>query len=188
VFESPFTENMKIIITCRHESLTEGLRTHIEDKIHRVEKYLGKIREAHVILNFEKRRHLCEINLYGKSLTLSSAGSSHDMYQSIDVALDKLERQVVKVKEKQGEHHREGKLARVRSVVHHILSPAEKDEESVVVRSKKYAVKPMTTEEAALQLTASRDEFLVFSNAETGKTNVVYKRKDSHIGLIEPEY
>lgn len=178
---------MKITITSRHESLTEGLRTHIEDKIHRVEKYLGKIREAHVILNFEKRRHICEINLHGKSLSLAATGSSHDMYQSIDEALKKMERQVVKVKEKRVGRHREGMLARPRSIVHHVLSTSEKGEEPLVVRSRKYAVKPMSTEEAAMQLAASRDEFLVYSNAETGKTNVVYKRKDSHIGLIEPE-
>jgi len=187
LFENPDKE-MKIIITSRHASLTEGLRTHIEDKIHRVEKYLGKIRETHVILNFEKRRHLCEINLYGKSLKLASVGSSHDMYQSIDQALDKLERQVLKVKDKRVGRYREGKQAKARSIVHHVLSPVEEGEESVVVRSRKHAVKPMTTEEAALQLSASRDEFLVFSNADTGKTNVVYKRKDGHIGLIEPEY
>lgn len=187
MFENP-DNNMKIIITSRHESLTEGLRTHIEDKIHRVEKYLGKIREAHVILNFEKRRHQCEINLYGKSLNLAATGSSEDMYRSIDMALDKMERQVLKVKDRLVGRHREGKQARARSIVHHVLSAPDRGEEHQVVRSKKYAVKPMSTEEAALQLAASRDEFLVFSNAETGKTNVVYKRKDSQIGLIEPEY
>lgn len=179
---------MKIIITSRHESLTEGLRTHVEDKIHRVEKYLGKIREAHVILNFEKRRHVCEINLFAKGVKLASVGSSHDMYQSIDQALDKLERQVLKVKDKRVGRHRQGKQLKAQSIVHHVLTPADRGEESVVVRSKKYAVKPMTAEEAALQLTSSRDEFLVFSNADSGKTNVVYKRKDGHIGLIEPEY
>jgi putative sigma-54 modulation protein len=187
VFESPITD-MKIIITSRHESLTEGLRTHIEDKIRRVEKYLGKIREAHVILNFERHYHLCEINLYGKSLHLASTGSSQDMYRSIDEALDKLERQVLKVKDKRVERHREGKLAKARSIVHHVMTPAEDGEGPIVVQSRKYAVKPMNTEEAALQLAASRDEFLVFSNAETGKTNVVYKRKNGRIGLIEPEY
>ena len=72
--------NMKIVITSRHEFLSEGLKTHIEGKIRRVEKYLGKIQEAHVILNFEKRSHLCEINLTGKSINLAATGSSHDMY------------------------------------------------------------------------------------------------------------
>jgi putative sigma-54 modulation protein len=112
------------------------------------------------------------------------------MYQSIDLALEKMERQVMKLKDRQVGRHREGKQARsrARSVFLRVLAPPEKGEDSLVVRSKKYAVKPMTTEEAALQLAASRDEFLVFSNAETDKTNVVYKRKDKHIGLIEPEY
>jgi putative sigma-54 modulation protein len=110
------------------------------------------------------------------------------MYQSIDQALARLERQVLKVKDKRVGRHREGKQVKARSIVHHVMTPAEEGGESVVVRSRKYAVKPMTAEEAALQLTASRDEFLVFSNADSGKTNVVYKRKDGHIGLIEPDY
>jgi putative sigma-54 modulation protein len=180
---------MKVHITSRHEQLTEGLKTHIEDKIQRVERYLGKIREAHVVLNFEKRLHLCEVTLTAKNLKLSAKASSRDMYQSIDASLARLEKQAQKQKEKRVDHHRvEGAKKGVSSVTHRLISTSLEADGVKVVRSKKYAVKPMSVEEAALQLSSSGDEFLVFSNAETDHTSVVYKRKDNHIGLIEPEY
>jgi putative sigma-54 modulation protein len=179
---------MKVHITSRHEQLTDGLRTHIEDKIQRVERYLGKIKEAHVVLNFERKLHLCEVTLSAKGLKLSAKASSHDMYQSIDAALQRLEKQAHKQKDKRVGHHRsERPKARGSVAPGFIPLPVEGDGVKVV-RTEKYAVKPMTIEEAALQLAASKDEFLVFSNAETERTGVVYKRKDHHIGLIEPEY
>lgn len=178
---------MKIHITSRHEQLTDGLRTHIEDKIRRVERYLGKIKEAHVVLNFEKRMHQCEVNLTAKSLKLSARATSRDMYQSIDAALSRLEKQAHKQKDKRVDRHRDNPGGAA-SITHGLIQAPHEKGEVKVVRTKKYAVKPMTVEEAALQLSSSKDEFLVFSNAETDYTTVVYKRKDNHIGLIEPEY
>ncbi len=180
--------SMKVHITSRHEQLTAGLKNHIEDKISRVERYLGRVKEAHVVLNFEKKIHLCEVSLVSKNLKLSAKASSRDMYQSIDAALQRLESQAQKQKDKRIGRHRADGSRSASSVVHGLI-PAPMEGESVkVVRSKKYAVKPMTVEEAALQLASSKDEFLVFSNAESEHTSVVYKRKDNHIGLIEPEY
>lgn len=180
--------SMKVHITSRHEQLTSGLKNHIEDKIARVERYLGRVKEAHVVLNFEKKVHVCEVSLVSKNLKLSAKATSRDMYQSIDAALLRLETQAQKQKDKRiGRHRTDGSRA-MESVTHGLIPPSKEGELMKVVRSKKYAVKPMTVEEAALQLEASKDEFLVFSNAETEHTSVVYKRKDNHIGLIEPEY
>ena len=177
---------MKVHITSRHEKLTDGLKDHIEDKIVKVERYLGKIKEAHVVLNFESRMHVCEVVLTAKHLKLSARSSSRDMYKSIDSALDRLEKQAQKNKEKRVDRHRDSDLSTISHSL--IRTPFEKEDGASVVRTKKFAVKPMTVDEAALQLAASKDEFLVFSNADTDQTNVVYKRKDDHIGLIEPEY
>jgi len=175
---------MKVNITSRHQPLTEGLRTHIEDKIGRVERYLGKIKEAHVVLNFESKTHICEVTLAAKGLKLSAKALSHDMYQSIDVALQRLEKQSQKHKDKWvGQHKSDNRRApSVRA------TKTAEPENINVVRTKNYAVKPMSVEEAALQLSSSKDEFLVFFNSETENTSVVYKRSDKHIGLIEPEY
>jgi putative sigma-54 modulation protein len=179
---------MKIVITSRHEALTEGLRLHIEHKIHRVERYLGKLREAHVVLNFEKKTHFCEVNLSAKSVQLTAKASSRDMYRSIDAALERLEKQAQKKKEKNISRHRLTGSPETRSVVRGVLRAPAEGEEVRVVRTEKYAVKPMTVEEAALQLSGSKDEFIVFSNAETGRTSVVYKRSDKRVGLIEPDF
>lgn len=179
---------MKVHITSRNEQLTEGLRTHIEDKIQRVERYLGKIKEAHVVLNFERKLHICEVILTAKGLKLSAKASSHDMYQSIDVALQRLEKQAHKQKDKRVEHHRSERPKMMGSKPSRLIAKSIEGDGVKVVRTEKYAIKPMTIEEAALQLTSSKDEFLVFSNAETERTGVVYKRKDHQIGLIEPEY
>jgi putative sigma-54 modulation protein len=177
---------MKVHITSRHEKLTEGLKGHIEDKIQKVERYLGKIKEAHVILNFEKSVHICEVTLAAKNLKLSAKATSRDMYQSIDVAIDRLEKQAHKQKDKRVDRRRVGDGPT--GVTHGLILTPIKGDNIQVVRSKKYAVKPMAVEEAALQLASSKDEFLVFYDAETDRTSVVYKRKDNHIGLIEPEY
>ena len=176
---------MKINITSRHEKLTEGLKNHVEDKIQRVERYLGKINEVHVILNFEKSVHLCEVTLTAKNLKLSAKATSRDMYQSIDAALTRLETQAHKQKDKRVGHHREeGRGAFTRGSIPELVEM----EEIKVIKTKKFAVKPLTIEEAAQQLSLTKDTFLVFLNAENERTSVVYKRTDNHVGLIEPEY
>lgn len=185
---TPSETAMKVHITSRHEQLTEGLKDHIEEKMQRVERYLGKIKEAHVVLNFERKTHICEVTLTAKNLKLSAKASSHDMYQSIDVALQRLEKQAHKQKDKRVGNHRSDRSRSMGTVTHGLIPTPLDGDGFKVVRSKKYAVKPLSIEEASLQLSGSKDEFLVFFNAETERTSVVYKRKDNHIGLIEPEY
>jgi len=186
LFDKP-TAGPKVRITSRHENLSAALRDDIEGKVERVSRFLSKVGEAHVILTYEKKSHVCEANLKGKGIQLSSRGASHDMYQSIEACFAKLGRQAAKMKDRLTDH--KGPKGRtVETVRHGIFSPPDEGQEVEVIRSRKHAVKPMPVEEAALQLSASKDEFLVFLNAETGRTNVVYKRRDHHIGLIEPEY
>lgn len=181
-------DDIKIRITSRHENLSEALRTDIETKVHRAEKYLsGDFRQAHVILTYEKKAHVCEVNLTGGTVKFSAQAVSHDMYTSIEACFAKLMRQTAKAKDKRVSS--KNKLPRSLSSVRHGLIPApEEGVEMEVLRSRKHAVKPMSVEEAAMQLADSKDEFLVFFNDESGSTNVVYKRRDQHIGLIEPEH
>src|SRR5690349_9842847 len=119
---------MKVHITSRHQQLTEGLRTHIEDKIRRVERYLGKFKEAHVVLTFEKKTHLCEVSLAAKNLKLSAKASSRDMYQSIDAALERLEKQAHKQKDKRIDRHRSDGPRDGGSITHGLIqTPLEGD-------------------------------------------------------------
>ncbi len=179
--------NFKLNITSRHEDLSDALTSQVEAKIQRVERYLGHITEARVILTYERNLHLCEVTLTAPHLKLSAKSSSRDMYNSIDSALERLEIQARKNKERRVER-RHAPGAKASAVIHGLIPPSVDGEEFEVIRSKKHDIKPMTVEEAALQLAVSKNEFLVFSDAETDKTCVVYKRKDNHIGLIEPEY
>jgi putative sigma-54 modulation protein len=181
-------DDIKIRITSRHEDLSEALRADIENKVHRAEKYLpGGFAQAHVILNYEKKSHVCEVNLTGGSVKFASKALSSDMYQSIEACFAKLMRQTAKAKDKRVS--RNTKLPKALASIRHGLIPtADVGGEIDVIRSKKHAVKPMSVEEAAMQLNDSKDAFLVFLNAETNNTNVVYKRGDHHIGLIEPEH
>ena len=99
-----------------------------------------------------------------------------------------METQAKKHKDIRVERHRGGRVSPLKSITHGLIPTPMEGEEMEVIRSKRYPVKPMTVEEAAMQLSKSRDEFMVFFDAEAGTTGVVYKRKDNHIGLIEPEY
>jgi putative sigma-54 modulation protein len=186
VFEQTDAD-IKVRITSRHENLSDALREDIEGKVRRVGRFLGKVQEAHVILTYEKKSHVCEAVLKAKTLRLSSRGASHDMYHSIDACFVKLERQAAKAKDRQKAHHKVPNRA-LETVRHGVFAPPDDGQEIEVIRSRRHEVKPMAAEEAALQLASSGEEFLVFQNAETGRTNVVYKRRDHHIGLIEPEY
>lgn len=178
-------------VTSRHERLTEGLRRRIEEALEPVLRLLSKVREVHVILNFENRRHLCEINVTGKNFKLSAHADSQDMYLSIDQAVKKLNQQVRK------QHSRRISKGRIRKKLYQekilkgmqALAPREPEEPAAklqIIPTQTYAPKPMTVEEAALQLMHSPREFLVFREAESDQTCVVYKRKDRQIGLIQP--
>lgn len=181
-------DDIKIRITSRHENLSEALRTDIENKVHRAEKFLqGGFCQAHVILTYEKKSHVCEVNLTGGTVKFAAQAASHDMYTSIEACFAKLLRQTAKAKDKRVT--RNTKMPRaLASVRHGLIAAPEEGVEMEVVKSRKHAVKPMSVEEAAMQLADSKDEFLVFYNDESGSTNVVYKRRDQHIGLIEPEH
>lgn len=181
-------DDTKIRITSRHENLSEALREDIEGKVQRLERYLpAGSRQAHVILTYEKKEHLCDVNLRGGNEKFSATGRSHDMYQSIEAAFAKVLRQMAKEKDRRVDKNT--RLPRSLTHVRHGLIPSpEEGGEVEVVRTRKHAVKPMTIEEAALQLADSKDEFLVFHNADSHATNVVYKRRDQNIGLIEPEH
>jgi putative sigma-54 modulation protein len=181
-------DDIKIRITSRHEDLSDALRSDIEEKVHRAEKFLsGGFRQAHVILTYEKKVHACEVNLSGGDEKFSAQGISHDMYTSIEACFAKLMRQAGKAKDKRVS--RNSRMPRsLGSIRHGLIAAPEEGEEVEVVRSKKYQVKAMSVDEAARKLADSKDDLLVFRNDESGKTNVMYKRHDQQIGLIEPEH
>ncbi len=179
---------MRISVTFRHVEPTAALRAYAEEKLERVKKYLRRPLDAHVILSVAKERHVAEITLKADHVTMFAAEETHDLYSAIDLALDKLEHQAQKLKAKR-RSHKGGPGRGEREVVASVLAGDRRGAGGApeVIRSQRVPAKPLSVEEAVEQLRASRDDFLVFTNASDQRLAVLYRRKDGNFGLIEPE-
>lgn len=166
---------MHITVTVRHTDITEALRRYIEGKLKKLENFSINIIEIHVILTAERDRYLAEILLTAKRLSLSSKAETQDMYTSFDSALDLLESRITKYLDKRKTH---------RLRVLKKKSQAVKSRKRLI-RADKNELKPMSIGEAREQLEVSGNDFLVFNNEEDDKVNVIYKRKDGNLGLID---
>jgi ribosome hibernation promoting factor len=177
---------MQILVTFRHVEPTSPLKAYAEEKLGRVKKYLRRPVEAHVILAVSKERHVAEITLKADHVTMFAEETTHDLYSAIDLAVDKLEHQAQRLHERR-RHHKGGGNARGAEVKAPSRSNREATGAPQVVRIQRVAVKPMSVEEAVTELSASTDEFLVFTNASSERLAVLYRRRDGNYGLIEPE-
>jgi putative sigma-54 modulation protein len=150
----------------------------------RFDKYLDNPAEANVVLTVEKFRHIAEINVAGDKLTIIGSEQTNDMYSAIDMALDKLEKQIKKSKQKIRERRSASKNRNRSRLAEADNLPDEDTERQIKIRNIEY--KPMDIEEAVLQMDLIEDNFLVFTNARSDRINVLYRRKDGHYGLIQP--
>ena len=174
---------MKFVITGRNIDVTPGLKSAVEDKIGKLEKYFTPETEVHVTLSVEKDRQKIEVTIPVKGTVIRSEQISSDMYVSIDLVEEIIERQLKKYKNKlierqQGSHYLKPEF---------IEKDYAEDDEVKIVRTKKFDIKPMYAEDACIQMELTGHNFFVFCNAETDQVNVVYKRKGNTYGLIEPE-
>ena len=174
---------MKFIITGRNIDVTPGLKSAVEDKIGKLEKYFTPETEVHVTLSVEKDRQKIEVTIPVKGTVIRSEQISSDMYVSIDLVEEIIERQLKKYKNKlierqQGSHYLKPEF---------MEKDYAEDDEVKIVRTKKFDIKPMYAEDACIQMELTGHSFFVFCNAETDQVNVVYKRKGNTYGLIEPE-
>lgn len=177
---------MKVIVSGRNVVVTDALRNSVESKITKLERYFNKDAEAQATLSVEKQRQIIEVTIPINGSILRAEESTDDMYTSIDKVVDKLTRQLRKHKTKL-ENNRVNKFETIR--FENIPSNKEDDDsfEPRIVKTKRFAIKPMSSEEAVLQMELIGHNFFVYTNADTDEVNVVYKRKDGHYGLIEPE-
>jgi putative sigma-54 modulation protein len=184
---------MRIIVTGKHLQVTPAVRDYAEQKVSRIGRYLDHVQEAQVVLSVERRRgvgraHVAEVTIRGDGVLLRGEEASPDMYASLDRVVDKLRRQIERyrsrliLKRRLDESRRR---VRQRTVAQARLrrSPAAPQ----IVRVKRFAMKPMTPEDAALQMELVGHDFFVFRNASTLEVNVVYRRRDGGYGVIEPE-
>ncbi len=171
---------MNIIIHGRHLEITPALRNYAESKVKKFEKYLSSITEATVTLSVEKYRHKAEVLLKANGVMIQAEGVTGEIYSSIDEVVEKLERQIKKHKEKLTSRRKENRVVTETPV------PTGETPEIGVIQRERVVMKPMTAEEAAMQMELLGRSFLVFTNADSGAINVIYKRDDGDIGLIEP--
>ena len=175
---------MNLQVRGRNFNVTEALKDYVEKRLGKLDKYLDNDIDAMVTMSVEKGFHRIEVTIPLNGMFLRGEERTGDMYSSIDLVLEKLEKQIERYK---------GKLARrgVRFAgePRYVPSaPMEEDDLPRIVRTKRFAIKPMPVEEAVLQMNLLGHSFFVFSNAETEQVNVVYKRKDGNYGLIEQEF
>ncbi len=174
---------MKYIIMGKNIEVTPGLKTAVEDKIGKLEKYFTPETEVHVTLSVEKDRQKIEVTIPVKGNIIRSEQVSNDMYVSIDLVEEVIERQLRKYKNKIADKQQEAGNFQKEYLEHDYLE----DEDIQIIRTKKFGMKPMYPEDACVQMELLGHTFFVFRNAETDEVNVVYKRKNNTYGLIEPE-
>lgn len=193
---------MQIVVKGRNLEITPALRDYAEKKVAKLDRFFDKHPvAAAVMMNVERERHIVEVTLTVNGLLLRGEDDTGDMYASVDGVIDKLERQIHKYKTRiqrqlRGDVPVEGRSAA--AVAAGAPEPAERsgdgqEEDSRdavlrIVKTKRFAIKPMSVEEAAMQMELLGHDFYVFANAETEEVNVVYRRRDGNFGLIEPEF
>jgi putative sigma-54 modulation protein len=183
---------MSVDITGRHIEVTEPIRKFTTDRLERLRGVMEEVLEAHFILTVEKhQRHIAECNIKTRRDFYHAEEVSTDMYTSIAAVLDKVEKQILKDKQRQvtrkrhNNNHKGAEVITTTSVVE--VEEVLGERLPRIIRTHEVAAKPMSVDDAAIQIEASDREFLVFRNADTERLNVVYKRKDGNIGWIEPE-
>ncbi len=179
---------MRVLVTFRHLEADDALRDYAKEKVLKLRKYLERPMEARVVLSVEKFRKIAEATITGDGHTINGMEKTDDMHSAIDKLVGKLERQIRKLRGKtkpkrfgfstQNYEHRMSASS---------SEGSEMGNEVAIVRDDDYSVKPMSIEEAVLQLSADENDFYVFINSDSGLVNVVYHRKDGNYGLIEPE-
>src|SRR5262245_40266830 len=188
---------MQVHITGRQVAITPALRKYAEEKLKKLEKLLGGSIEAHVVLVVAKRRHLAEIQVKSRTALLSGAKETEDLHASINEVVERLEGQARKHKEKlKGSKKRQGrKIAAVEAEAEVAPAPARRTKlqpaagaRTPVLRSERYRLKPLSAEDAAMELDVSGEDLLVYRDARTYRVNVVYRRRDGHFGHVDPEF
>ncbi len=184
---------LHVIVQGKHIDVTAALRGYAETKVGRLARYFDLVQEAQVVLSVERRGNLgkaqvVEVTMRGDGIVLRGEDASEDMYASIDLVAAKLKKQIEKYRSKLILRRRiteSRRKARMMTSAEAALRAGPRDPR--IVRTKRFAMKPMTPEDAALQMDLLGHAFFAFRNASTMEINVVYRRTDGHYGVIEPE-
>lgn len=181
---------MKFDIRGRNIDITEALKDYTTKRLSKLEKYIEDVKEAQVALSVEGDDHKVEVTIPLNGMLLRGEEATDDMYTSIDMVVEKLEKQIEKYKTRLYKNYRGAGLKQAMAEeARRELEAANSQVDSFkIVRTKRFALKPMDEEEAIMQMNLLGHNFFVFYNAVSEEVNVVYKRKDGHYGLIEPDF
>lgn len=180
---------MQVTTTFRQMEQSDALKSYAEEKLDRVTKYIDEPINAQVYFSVEKKiRHIVEIVITAKGINTKASEASNDMYASIDAVIDKIERQLKRYKEKL-KAHKPATDDRGHQISKKIFEAEslEAENEPVVIRTKTETAKPMSVDEAVMQMNLLHKDFIVFTDSINNEINVLYRRKDGNFGLIEPQ-
>ena len=185
---------LHVIVQGKHIAVTPALREYAEEKLGRITRYFDHVQEAQVVLSVERRRgnvgraQVVEVTVRGDGVLLRGEEASPDMYASIDLVVEKLKKQIERYRSKFIDRRRlEESRKKTRAMAQADRALRAGPREPQVVRVKRFAMKPMTPEDAALQMELLGHDFFAFRNASSLEVNVVYKRADGNYGVIEPD-
>lgn len=182
---------MNIEISGRNYEVTDRIRTLIEKKLSKLDKYFENLIDVRCVLSVEKYRYICEIFMAGKSFDIKAAQAADTMEDAINSTADHLKRQAEKSRKKVRDRPRARKLVDVSEWTLQVLEPAmlrTEDARPRVIQRRNIPIRAMSIEQAAMTLDDSKNEFIVFRDLDTGKITVIYRRKDSNFGMIAPEF
>lgn len=180
---------MQVMVTFRHLDASDNLRDYAESKLKRLDKYLDSAGEAHVVLSVEKFRHTADVTVSANGLRVKGVEETEDMYSALDLVTDSVEKQIRRqMDRRKGHKNRQGESIKA---LHYTLGvieggAGEETSESTFVETQRVQAKPMDVDEAIMQLDLTKSDFLVFTNAHSELINVVYRRQDGKICVIEP--
>lgn len=177
---------MRFVIVGRNIEVTDGLKEAVEEKLGKLDRFFAPDTEVKVTLSVEKERQKIEVTIPVKGSIIRSEQVSNDMYVSIDLVEEVIERQLRKYKTRIAA--KQAAAAETFKAEFLDEADAEDENEIKIVRTKRFGMKPMYPEDACIQMELTDHDFFVFINAETDEVNVVYKRKGNTYGIIEPEY
>ncbi len=174
---------MQVSVIGRHIEVTEALKLYATEKFNRLGKYLPKALDVVITLSVVKKvHHIAEAVIKSNGVLIQASEETEEMYSAIDLLIEKIERRVRRYKEKLVDHKHHGG----RTEVSEGLSSHADDRIPQIIKTKRFDLKPMLPEEAVMQMELLDKDFFIFANAGSGQVNVIYKRRDGNVGLIEP--
>ncbi|MGO9146590.1 MAG: ribosome hibernation-promoting factor, HPF/YfiA family [Desulfomonilia bacterium] len=174
---------MQTDITFKNIDSSDALKDYAFKRLSKMDRYIDRTAEAHVVLSVEKRRHKADVTLTADGTVINAVEITEDLYAAIDMVMDKLERQLKKYKEKlQGKKTQQGKAS-----VAAASAPVIKKAKQRLIYEKNYPVRPMSVDEAVMEMGEAPQNFIIFQNTDSKQLNLIYKRQDGELALVEPQ-